>query len=275
MGDAQRLAAGFLETWDAGQPCDGQTVRCRFQNMDTRWARTPRRLCDLSPFATPPDCSVDIGEPPQTRRATANRPNRGPTMTQFQVDMWRRLDGPIAPYSPLPRGSDDRPVVVLLHGALRSSELLFPWANRLADVCEVVLIGLPGHGRSSSSRSLSIQHMAETVGEAIGVACSNRRVLIVGVSLGGAVALAIGGAGCGPVKAVFAADPLMTAGKLWNAARVFRSRMGKSPEPSLIDRLGRVAVGILPSGVEEMIYYPILSWAAASCSVRTSSTAPM
>ena len=179
-------------------------------------------------------------------------------MTPYAFQTWPTSNGPIAAYSALSPASEGRPVAVLLHGALRNSQALVGWAGQLSGICDTVLIDLPGHGRSSSAGPASIQGMAETVHEAICSALADRRVLIVGESLGGTVALAIGGVGAGPIKAVFAADPPMTTGKLWNLAGVFRSVMGKSAEPTFADRLGRETFGITPSGIEELIYYPLI-----------------
>jgi pimeloyl-ACP methyl ester carboxylesterase len=179
-------------------------------------------------------------------------------MTSFTFQTWPTRRGPIASYSAISPLAQGRPVAVILHGALRASPALFPWAAQLSDLCDTMLIDLPGHGQSSSSGPASIQGMAEAVHEAISAGLAHRRVLVVGESLGGAVALAIGGIDSGPVEAVFAADPPMTTGKLWNLVGVFRSAMGKSAEPTFVDRLGRETFGITPMGIEELIYYPLI-----------------
>jgi pimeloyl-ACP methyl ester carboxylesterase len=188
---------------------------------------------------------------------------------RYQLSTWATRGGTIASYSAPPHESEHRPVVLMLHGAMRSSEVLAPWGDRLSDVCDIVLMDLPGHGRSTSLRALSIQNMAEAIGEAISQSLSNRRVLIVGESLGGTVALAIGGAASGPVAAVFAADPPMTTAKLWNAGSALRPRMGASAEPTLADRLGRDAFGLIPGGCEELIYYPVVGALAVPAVIAT------
>jgi pimeloyl-ACP methyl ester carboxylesterase len=178
-------------------------------------------------------------------------------MGQFQVQLWPTTSGDIAAYGQAPK-DDGRPAVVILHGALRHSGVVANWAALLADDADVVLMDLPGHGRSFAGAS-DIPGMAQAIGQAIGAAMPNRRVLLVGESLGGTVALAVGGlADLGPVRAVFAADPPLTTAKLWNVQANFRTVMGKSAEETFVDRFGRDAFGILPEGLDERIYYPLI-----------------
>jgi pimeloyl-ACP methyl ester carboxylesterase len=181
-------------------------------------------------------------------------------MTQFELKLWPTRHGEVASYCAATAPATGRPIVVTLHGALRSSGALLDWAALISDVADVALMDLPGHGRSSSAGPASIIGMAESLHDAIGAAFGGRRVILVGESLGGTVALAMGGmAASGPVGAVFAADPPMTTGKLWNLAGVFRSVIGKSAEPAFVDRLASETFGITPEGAEERIYYPLIA----------------
>ncbi|KRB41977.1 hypothetical protein ASE02_03965 [Phenylobacterium sp. Root700] len=137
--------------------------------------------------------------------------------------------------------------------------MLTHWADLLAEHADVMLMDLPGHGRSTTAGAASISGMAATLHEAICAGLAGRRVLIMGESLGGTIALSLGGmAELGPIRAVFAADPPVTTGKLWTVANAFRRHMGNSAEETFVDRLGRETFGITPNGVEELIYYPLI-----------------
>jgi pimeloyl-ACP methyl ester carboxylesterase len=155
--------------------------------------------------------------------------------------------------------SGERPVVLFLHGALRNSGVLVDWAERLDAVADAVFFDLPGFGQSDPIGEASVAGMAECVFTAIKAAFPGRPVLIVGESLGGTVALAVGGlAGHTPVKAVFAADPPMTTGKLWSVARAHWAAMAQSESDTFIYRFADKVFGLTDSGVEERIYYPLL-----------------
>lgn len=155
------------------------------------------------------------------------------------------------------------PVVVLLHGAARNSGVLAHWAARLADVANVVLVDLPGHGRSGASGAASVEAMAEILDEALRKILRGQRALLVGESLGGTVALAIAGRrhmaddGGGPIHAVFAADPPLTTGKLWQVQGTFRRFLTDDSQPFLA-RLAEAVFGMSAQGIVERVYYPLV-----------------
>jgi pimeloyl-ACP methyl ester carboxylesterase len=53
-----------------------------------------------------------------------------------------------------------RPLVVLLHGALRTATALTQWTEFLGDAVDVALVDLPGHGKSAPIESATVQAMA-------------------------------------------------------------------------------------------------------------------
>jgi pimeloyl-ACP methyl ester carboxylesterase len=71
-------------------------------------------------------------------------------MPSFLTGRLRYPDGDLVLYSAQPWHGPPRPVVVLIHGALRWSDLLTHWAEALADIADVVLVDLPGHGWSDA-----------------------------------------------------------------------------------------------------------------------------
>lgn len=179
-------------------------------------------------------------------------------MTQLQLRIWPTSGGEIAAYAP-EKADAELPVVAFLHGALRSAEVLFPWVERLAGLAEPLFFDLPGHGRSAASGPASVEGMAQCVHEAVASACPGRRVLLVGESVGGTIALAVAGRpGPSPVCGVFAADPPLTTAKLWNVAEVMRTVAADAAPGSFVQRFAHETFGITTGGADDLIYYPLI-----------------
>ena len=166
-----------------------------------------------------------------------------------------------------------RLAVVFIHGALRHSLILLQWAERLADTADVFLFDLPGHGRSEPIGPSTVEGMGEMMREAIGVRLPDRKVLLVGESLGGVVALAAGGSAKGnPIKAIFAVDPPLTTSKLWQVHSAFHPIMSM-PEHPFIHRLAKDVFGLTPDGIEERIYYPLVGALRVPTVIATGDSA--
>lgn len=180
-------------------------------------------------------------------------------MAQFEAISCTLAHGAVTLYAAQPFGqAGDRPVVAMVHGALRHAGVLAPWAELLADIADVVLIDLPGHGRSDPVAPASVPRMAEALGEAIDRTLADRRVLLVGESMGGTICLGVAGRpDPGPIRAVFAADPPVTTAKQWSVAGNFRRLYQSAPQNTFAPLFGRDAFGITPEGIEEIIYYPL------------------
>jgi hypothetical protein len=150
-------------------------------------------------------------------------------------------------------------VVVFLHGALRDAGTLIPWVDLLADVADVVLVDLPGHGRSDAIEPATVDAISAAVLDMLKQALSSRELILVGESLGGTVALAIGGkADPAWIRGVIAADPPLTTAKQWATADYFRTVMRVVPDNAFIPILARDAFGISETEIEEIVYYPLI-----------------
>jgi pimeloyl-ACP methyl ester carboxylesterase len=80
--------------------------------------------------------------------------------------------------------------IVLLHGFLESAEIWSGYAEKLSKVYKVILIDLPGHGRSDCFGYVHrMELMAQSV-KAVMDSLHLRRYLVLGHSMGGYVALA-------------------------------------------------------------------------------------
>jgi len=127
-----------------------------------------------------------------------------------------------------PRGST-RPVVVVLHGALRHSENTQVWMPVLSDQFDVLLVDLPGHGRSPPDDDPSVAGFTERLREVIGGPLANREIVVIGESVGGLVAFGLGDGRLPQIKGVIVSDPPLTTAKLWP---VFNNFLRPTLEPT-------------------------------------------
>jgi pimeloyl-ACP methyl ester carboxylesterase len=152
-----------------------------------------------------------------------------------------------------------RPAVVFIHGAFRSARHLRDWPDLVRPFADPFLLNMPGHGGNPPLESPTVDAVAERIDAVLRRRMGDRKVLLVGESMGGTVSLAIGGKASGPVKAVFAADPPMTTGNLWNLAGHLRREMaGGSLNPQMTD-FAREAFGITAEEkIKDKVYYRYL-----------------
>jgi len=88
-------------------------------------------------------------------------------------------------------GPADGPAIVFVHGTRLTRGMWAPQVERLSDEFRVIAMDLPGHGARASERFTldgAADALAETIDEAAG-----GRALVVGLSLGGYVAMHLAG----------------------------------------------------------------------------------
>lgn len=154
---------------------------------------------------------------------------------------------------------DNRPVLLMIHGALRNSSVLFEWVNLCGDEFDVVFVDLPGHGRSSSPATATIEGIATSVGDAITAALGKREIVVVGESLGGLVALALGGLQLQPIRGIIAADPPLTMSKLWHVRRAMSDAVAGTPDNQFLKSLALNVFGVgADEAAHERIYYDLV-----------------
>jgi pimeloyl-ACP methyl ester carboxylesterase len=89
------------------------------------------------------------------------------------------------------RGPDHAPSIVFVHGSLMGRTVWAPQVDALADRFRCVSVDLPGHG-VLRDRRFRLDEAAAGVARAIDDA-ANGRAVVVGLSLGGYVAMAVAG----------------------------------------------------------------------------------
>ncbi|MBP7702139.1 MAG: alpha/beta hydrolase [Phenylobacterium sp.] len=175
-------------------------------------------------------------------------------------------DRRLAMHRSRPWGRPHLPVVVFLHGALRTAESLVAWVDVLADVADVLLVDLPGHLRSTAIQPMSVDGMASWIHEGLRVGLAGRHVLLVGESLGGLIALRIAGDdGPSPVHAILALDPPLSTSKQWTISMAFQPFLNI---PAVAD-LAETTFGIKGDKRSERIYYPLLGQAKRPIALAT------
>jgi pimeloyl-ACP methyl ester carboxylesterase len=85
-------------------------------------------------------------------------------------------------------GPADAPVIVFLHGGGVSGWSWKPQASRLTEY-RCIVPDLPGHGQSPADGSITINDSSEKIAELIKDRAPGRRVNVVGLSIGGQIAL--------------------------------------------------------------------------------------
>ena len=100
-------------------------------------------------------------------------------------------------------GPSDAPAIVFVHGAVVSG-LWGPQMARLRDRYRCITVDLPGHGRLAA-QSFTLDAAVEVIRAAIDAEAGGRAV-VVGLSLGGYVAMAVGARYPDRVRGLVVAD---------------------------------------------------------------------
>jgi len=152
-----------------------------------------------------------------------------------------------------------RPVLLMIHGALRESSVLFDWIPLLDPEFDVVFVDLPGHGRSPPIANVTIEEFAANVADVVTAALGDRAVVVIGESLGGLVALAMGGLPIASIQGIIAADPPMTMAKLWHVRNAMSSIVASNPADHFWRSLATNVFGVDSDGkTHERIYYGLV-----------------
>lgn len=127
--------------------------------------------------------------------------------------------------------------VVLIHDLFASPGALASWYARLEPEAEVVLAALPGHGVAPKFTEGGWDNLVAAYAQSLSVMLPGRRVLVVGLGLGGALALALNAYG----YASIAVDPILSTAKLWPIEAAIRQAIasGQDLDPAfLFDLVG-------------------------------------
>ena len=162
-----------------------------------------------------------------------------------------------------------RPVVFVLHGALRHSENTQGWLPVLADHFDVVLVDLPGHGRTPSDGQPTIRAFTARVREFIAGHFAGRDMVVLGESVGGLLALWLADGRTPEIKGVVVSDPPLTTSKQW---AVFNNYLKPKAGPltDFLKAFYASTFGYVGTGITgERIYYPLVAGAKVPTLILT------
>ena len=111
-------------------------------------------------------------------------PGSGPGHTNAAAAAERVAPGIVA------MGSRDAPPIVFLHGTRLSRAVWTPQMEALSDEFRAIAIDLPGHGERSSE-PFALARAVDVVAAAIRDQAAGQRAVVVGLSLGGYVAMSL------------------------------------------------------------------------------------
>ena len=173
-----------------------------------------------------------------------------------------------------PEGAD-RPLVALIHGAFRSSYEVQHLLPALKEFADVTMIDLPGHGRSPPIYPATVENMTRSIYQALVGAFPDRQVLVVGESIGGLVALGLGGMDDpGPLQAVLALDPPFSVSKLWSVSNSIRARIAEIDGDPFSAALTTDVFGMTKIGQQDRIFYPLLGGLKVPTLIATGDNPP-
>ncbi len=153
-----------------------------------------------------------------------------------------------------------RPMVLLIHGALRRSDVLAAWYPILSPHYDVFLVDMPGHGRSPGEGPASVASIAARLREIIQAHFRSRAVVVIGESTGGIVAASLGDGTIEAVRGVVASDPPLSTAKQWPVQHSVMRAFERSPDNQFIKDFGYEVFGIAADGkITERLYYDVFA----------------
>jgi pimeloyl-ACP methyl ester carboxylesterase len=128
---------------------------------------------------------------------------------------------------------EDRPVVVIVPGFMRTANELSVLPPHLAPRFEVAFWNLPGH-LAPRIAGYGVEPIAKALAAHLEATYAGREVLLVGESLGGLVGLMLAPFAPDCLKQIFAIDPPLQTAKLWPVQREIRNKWLQFPKATLL-----------------------------------------
>jgi pimeloyl-ACP methyl ester carboxylesterase len=145
-----------------------------------------------------------------------------------------------------------RPLLLVIRGVFPPAGQLTALPTVLAEA-DVAFVDLPGMNATPAFAVNSPWSFAEGVDQTVAALFPERPLAVLGVSMGGVVAMAMKAPG---LRAILAVDPPLTVAGLWPLRNVLREVLAAAP--SFADWIWDV-LGFSVDAVEERDYRPILA----------------
>jgi pimeloyl-ACP methyl ester carboxylesterase len=146
-----------------------------------------------------------------------------------------------------------KPVVLTIGGSFSPLEDLKNLPDVLGILADACLMRFPGSGAPPLA-TFAISDVARAIGELLEGAFPGRPVVLLGISIGGAVAL---GVRAPNVARVIAVDPPLRTGKLWPILEPIRQILRTTDDPSVRD-MAFETFGVGEHELVERDYFPVL-----------------
>ena len=161
---------------------------------------------------------------------------------------------------PQPDRYAQKPLILLVHGALGDHTHLLPWSQLWSKEFDVRLVDLPGHGRSEAPSSATFEAFVAEIGDLVARHLSSRQVIVIGESLGGLIALALGNRPSFNLTAVVALDPPFATAALWPVIDHLRLELNLQPRNTFLHDFALRIFGVSPHSDEahDRLYYDVL-----------------
>ncbi|MHB1206351.1 MAG: alpha/beta fold hydrolase [Rhodospirillaceae bacterium] len=140
----------------------------------------------------------------------------------------------------------ERPLILLIHGALADHESLLPWAGLWAGEYDLRLVDLPGHGKSEIPPRATFAAFVAEIRELVARILAPRPVVIVGESLGGLIGIAAGNQPPSNLAAVAALDPPLSTAGLWPVIDHIRLWLNLHPRDAFLRDFAFEIFGVGP-----------------------------
>ncbi|WP_309646476.1 alpha/beta hydrolase, partial [Phenylobacterium sp.] len=170
-------------------------------------------------------------------------------------------------------GTSGQDLLLVIPGAFRNAESIAPFADSIASYAGTVSTSLPGFGGSSPLTRNNVASFAENYLEALIRLYRDRRITIVGESLGGLVAFNLAQIAPAGLKArVIALDPPLSTGKLWPVQQVLAQTFARQPSYKPLDEFARDIFGLSRDGaIADLTYFHLLEDVGVPVEVATGT----
>lgn len=172
----------------------------------------------------------------------------------MQVTVVQTGLGPIPLWSPAGALTSAKPIVLVITGAWAEPDDMIKIPGVVGPAWDAVVMRLPGNGTPALAET-SIAAWARAVSELVDGTFQGRAVVLIGVSVGGLVALGVRSPW---VRRVIALDPLLVMSKLWPMTGGLRTRWRDEPAARAFIE---TVFGVTEEGQEERVYFDLIDGA--------------
>ncbi|HVI34555.1 alpha/beta fold hydrolase [Phenylobacterium sp.] len=159
--------------------------------------------------------------------------------------------------------ASDRPVLVTVTGAFATADTMSKMQAVVGPGCDCFLMHLPGN-HTPALREASVAAYAEALQAVIAERFAARPVVLVGVSIGALVALAVRAP---QVRRVVAVEPPLTTGKLWPMLGPLAQKIAAAPGDTTLRDFAAGVFGVTSGGFEDRRYLHLLDGLGAPVDV--------